>query len=455
MPACDSTSSMQKDSSGCVLVTPGRTIKLKVLVAVEDTSNAILELLTQHEVDLLPPRELDTGLVTQKGYNVIFLEEGTADIESIRVADPRAEIILFGKRDDAPEEALGKGASAYFKTPPDPNLLMRTLENIAQVFAMRRETAQLEKLLQAQYTFTGVVGKNPLMLDIFSFMRRVAPYYKTVTITGETGTGKEVVAKALHFLGPNAESPFIACNCGAFVEGLIESELFGHRRGSFTGAVTDRVGVFEAAGDGTLFLDEIGLLPLSFQPRLLRVLQDGEFRRLGTSQASRARCRVIAATNKDLAAEATSGSFREDLFYRLASLTIKLPPLRSRKDDIPMLCKHFLDKFSKRTGKTVLGISLPAQTAMISYDWPGNIRELESAVEQAAILTTGSFIDIGCLPAAVRSAPQKNADFSPASLDFVIGTHIATVLAHCSGNRTQAAKILGISRRALQRKLEK
>lgn len=431
---------------------PGR---LKVLAALRNTSEALLGLLAGNETDQLPPEELNTHLIAQKGYNIILLENGMQALPALRAADPRAEIILFGESDDAAVEALVKGASAYFKTPPDLDLLASTIEDISEVFAIRRETAQLEKLLQAQYTFTGVVAKNPLMLDIFTYMRRIAPYYKTVTITGETGTGKEVMARALHSLSPKAESPFVACNCGAFVEGLIESELFGHRKGAFTGAITDRAGLFEAAGDGALFLDEIGLLPLSVQPHLLRVLQDGEFRRVGSSQPSKARCRVIAATNKDPAAEVRAGTFREDLFYRLNSLNIHLPPLRARKDDIPLLCRHFLDRFGKRTGKNIFGISRPAQSAMISYDWPGNIRELESVIEQAAILATGSFIDVGVLPPALREAPHRSSHLLPVSLDYVVRKHLEAVLAHCSGNRTQAAKILGISRRALQRKLEK
>ena len=429
--------------------------KLKVLAALQNTSEALLGLLAGHEIYQLPPGELDICHIAQEGYNIILLENGADALSAIRAADPRVEIILFGESDEDALEAAGKGAAAYFRTPPDLDLLARTIGDIGEVFAIRRETEQLEKLLQAKYTFNGVVAKNPFMLDIFTYMRRIAPYYRTVTITGETGTGKEVLARALHSLSPRAGSPFIACNCGAFVGGLIESELFGHRKGAFTGAVTDRVGLFEAAGDGTLFLDEIGLLPLSFQPHLLRVLQDGEFRRVGSSHPSKARCRVIAATNKDLAAEVRAGAFREDLFYRLNSLTIHLPPLRERKDDIPLLCRHLLDGFAKRTGKNIFGMSRPAQAAMISYDWPGNVRELESIIEQAAILATGSFIDVCVLPSALREAPHRSTRFFPVSLDYVVRKHIETVLAHSNGNRTQAAKILCISRRALQRKLEK
>lgn len=431
---------------------PGR---LKILAVLHNTSEALLGLLAGHEIYQLSPEELDMRQISQEGYNIIFLENGAAAVSAVKAADPRVEIILFGESDEAALDALANGATAYFKAPPDLDLLARTIEDISEVFIIRRETAQLEKLLQAKYTFKGVVAKNPLMLEIFNYMRRIAPHYRTVTITGETGTGKEVLARALHSLSPKAGSPFVACNCGAFVEGLIESELFGHKRGAFTGAITDRAGFFETAGDGTLFLDEIGLLPLSFQPHLLRVLQDGEFRRVGSSQPAKARCRVIAATNRDLASDVKAGAFREDLFYRLNSLTIHLPPIRERKDDIPLLCRHLLDRFSRRTGKNIFGISRPAQAAMISYDWPGNVRELESIIEQAAILATGPFIDVCVLPPALREAPHRSNQFCPASLDSVVKKHIATVLAHSNGNRTQAAKALGISRRALQRKLER
>jgi transcriptional regulator with PAS, ATPase and Fis domain len=239
------------------------------------------------------------------------------------------------------------------------------------------------------------------------------------------------------------------------VEGLIESELFGHRKGAFTGAISDHAGLFEAAGDGTVFLDEIGLLPFSSQPHLLRVLQSGEFRRVGSSQPSKAKCKVIAATNEDLANAVKKGTFREDLFYRITPLTIHLPPLRERKDDIPLLCRHFLGKFNKNTGKKVFGISRQAQSAMMSYNWPGNIRELENTIEQAAIMTTRSFIDLNDLPSTIAEAPRKSNLFSPLNLEDLVKHHIERVLSVTNGNRTQAARKLGISRRALQRKLDK
>jgi len=300
--------------------------------------------------------------------------------------------------------------------------------------------------LHPQIKKPGVYGQT--------LIRRIAPYFKTITIMGETGTGKEVIGKALHLLSPAATKPFIVCNCAGLVESLVESELFGHAKGSFTGAITDKIGLFEAAEEGAIFLDEIGELPLSMQPRLLRVLQSGEFRRVGSNKPLKAHCRVIAATNKDLAHEVKSGKFREDLYYRLTPLTILMPPLRDRKDEIPLLCRFFLERFNERTGKKVFGISRPAQAALLTYEWHGNVRELENILEQAAVMTTETFIRLEDLPIHLREIPAKQvADIM--LLDEVVKKHIEQVLRQCNGNRSRASKIMGISRRALLRKIEK
>ena len=323
-----------------------------------------------------------------------------------------------------------------------------------EVQTTRRETAELEKLLDSKYRLEGVIGKNPRMLEIFNFLRRIAPYYQTITIMGETGTGKEIIAKALHALSPASKGPFVVCNCGGLMENLIESELFGHTKGAFTGAVSEKAGLFEAAKDGTILLDEVGELPLAFQPHLLRVLQDGEFRRIGSTQRLTARCRVIAATNKDLAAEMKKGTFREDLFYRLTPLTLQVPPLRDRKDDIHLITRHFLQILCQKMGKSMVGVSRPAQIAMLNHDWPGNIRELENVLHQAAILANESFISMDDLPGFMRTDTPK-AHRPPSSLDDMSKQHIQAALDQCSGNRSGTARVLGISRRALQRKIQK
>jgi two-component system response regulator AtoC len=293
------------------------------------------------------------------------------------------------------------------------------------------------------------------MLDLFSLIRRIAPYFRTVTIMGETGTGKELVARALHTLGTQSKQPFVVCNCGGFVETLIESELFGHKKGSFTGAVRDRVGLFQAAGTGTLFLDEIGELPLSFQPHLLRALQNGEYRPVGSTELLYARCRIVAATSKNLAEEVKKGRFREDLYYRLTPLAITIPPLRERKDDLLLLSRFFLGRANTTIGKNVLGISRATQETLMGHEWPGNVRELENVITQAVILSGESFVKPDHLPAYLAQQPQGKKISASQQLEDMIKAHLEAVLAECNGNRTHAAKKLGVSRRSLLRRIEK
>jgi len=272
-------------------------------------------------------------------------------------------------------------------------------------------------------------------------------------ITGETGTGKEVLARRVHKLSQSSNEPFIACNCSGFIETLIESELFGHVKGAFTGAIADKKGLFEAAGSGTLFLDEIGDMPLGFQPHLLRVLQDGEFRPVGSTRTMRAKCRVIAASNVDLEEKVKKGLFREDLYFRLAVITIDLPALRERKEDIRLLCYSLMNKFKKSIKKKVIGISIPAQRYLVSYDWPGNVRELENVIERAILVTTANFIRPQDLPPYIKNL--KSSGGEGLSVDETLKNHIHRVLVTVGGNKTKAASLLGISRRALQRKIEK
>jgi DNA-binding NtrC family response regulator len=431
---------------------------LKVLLSLKNPSKDILSVLSDHKIENLSDSSQLVKAVSDSCYNLVFLDWGVDILSSIKAADPRVEIIILGDNNIDPVEAVKLGASAYFSYPVDFNALRETVNTIEDMFGMRLETAKLERLLNSKYTFAGLVGRNPEMLEIFSFVRRIAPYYKTVTVMGETGTGKELIAKAIHSLSPVSKGPFVVCNCGGLVEGLVESEFFGYVKGSFTGAVKDKAGLFEAANEGTIFLDEIGELPLSFQPSLLRVLQDGEVRRIGSNRSFKTTCRVIAATNTDLSEELKNGRFREDLYYRLTPLTINAPPLRERKDDIQLLCRFLIDKFSRRTGKKVFGISRPAQIVLMSHNWPGNIRELENVVEQAAMLTPESFIRLNDLPPYMREikhGPPSIQQTSSTSFDEVVKKHITMVLQQCEGNKTRTAQMLGLSRRALSRKMEK
>lgn len=429
---------------------------LKVLNALQGAGPGELAgVLTGHETHALGPSESLSEKITRNSYNIVLFDGPIETIPEIKRLDPRVEVFHIGDRQDTAMDAIKSGASAYFTKPVDAARLLQAVETVSEEFLMRRETAELESQLHVKYTFAGlVVGKNPKMLEIFALIRRIAPYYTTVLIYGETGTGKDVIAKALHKLGTGDGKPFVVCNAGALTETLIESELFGHKKGSFTGAISDKIGLFEAAEDGNIFLDEIGELPITFQPKFLRVLQDGEFRPVGSNKSLKAKCRVIAATNRDLSGELESGRFRRDLYYRITPLVITLPPLRDRKDDIPLLSRFFIQKFNARTNKIIRGISRPAQAVLMEYGWPGNVRELENTIEQAAIMTTESFIRADDIPASIRES-KPHAINPLSALDDVVRQHIENALKICNNNRTKAAKLLKVSRRALLRKMDK
>ncbi|HWR57277.1 MAG TPA: sigma-54 dependent transcriptional regulator [Thermodesulfovibrionales bacterium] len=430
---------------------------LRVLYALKNPVKEILSLISSYKTDIFSPDMSITKVISENYYDIVFLEGELNSFVEIKTVDPRVEVILFGNHETDAVEAVRMGVFAWFPLPVDSlERLQETVDSISDIVRTRSETAELEKQLSSKYTFAGIVGKNPGMVDIFGFVRRISPYFKTATIMGETGTGKETIAKSLHSLSPVAKHPFLSINCGALGANLIESELFGHKKGSFTGAIADKTGLFEAAGEGTILLDEIGELPLAVQPHLLRVLQDGEVRPIGSNRSFRAKCRVIATTNRNLAEEVKKGHFREDLFYRLTPLTITVPPLRERKDDLPLLCRHFLFHFSNRTGKKVLGISMPAQSALFAYDWPGNVRMLESVLEHAAILTKASFIRLEDLPSYVfNGSYEQRTIASELSLDDVIKAHIERVLWESDGNRSKTARKLNIKRNALLRKIKK
>jgi DNA-binding NtrC family response regulator len=427
---------------------------LKILNALNGENGAMASLMNGHDVSApMPDRPLVEN-VRDGEYHLVLVDGEPAVARALREADPRISIILFG-REGEELRAVTEGATAHFTRPPDAGRLAAVIKQVDEEFALRKETGKLEKELHDKYTLSRpVVGRNPKMLEMFSFIRRVAPYYKTVLITGETGTGKECIAQALHELGSPGK-PFVALNCGGLTETLLESELFGYKRGAFTGAFSDKKGLFEAAGEGNIFLDEIGDMPLSFQPGFLRVLESGEFRPVGSNLSLRAACRVIAATNKDLKEEVRAGRFRDDLYYRLTPVVVHVPALRERKDDIPLLSRELLDRFNRRTGRNIRGISRPAQAAIMAYDWPGNVRELENVIEQAAMVTSESFIRLEDLPPLLREGRPPKPSAEVDSLDSVIKEHIALALRLSGSNRTHAARKLHISRRALLRKMQK
>ena len=400
--------------------------------------------------------------------------DGSAVIDAAvgRYSDVIAIVITgYGTVKDA-VEAIKRGASDFVNKPFQIDELLHALDSAIEQRRLKSENAYLRAQLEERYRFEGVVGKGRAMRRVFQVLETVAPTSSTILITGETGTGKEVVARAIHHNSPRRMHRFVALNCAAIPETLLEAEMFGHVRGAFTGAVGNRQGRLEQAHKGTLFLDEIGTMSGALQTKLLRALQEREFERVGDSHTTKVDVRVIAATNSNLTQLVANGQFREDLFYRLNVIPVELPPLRDRQEDVPLLVQHFLDKF--RDDQIAAGQSRPpltvAQGAMrrlMAYSWPGNIRQLENAVERAVAITAGrTQIDVTDLPIEIEQAQEEPASLSPVTLPddgldlgaFV--THIERELIERSlertgGNKGRAAKLLNLKRTTLVEKLKR
>jgi two-component system response regulator AtoC len=362
---------------------------------------------------------------------------------------------------DTAIEAMKLGAYDYISKPFKPDEIILTLKKAEERELLRKENELLRNEIKREYSFENIVSKNEKMQKIFEVIQKVAQYKSTILITGESGTGKELVARALHYNSDRPSNPFIPVNCGAIPENLLESELFGHEKGAFTDAIRTKKGLFEEADGGTLFLDEIGELPLQLQVKLLRVLQDGEIRRIGDSKPIKIDVRIVAATVKDLVKEVNEGRFRDDLFYRLNVFPIHIPPLRERKEDIPLLISHFIKKFNLSLNKNVLGISPQALEILMNYKWFGNVRELENTIERAMVLADGSNIELENLPIEIREFKEKVELASLAEEEYSIKKAskileinlIQKALKKTRGNHTQAARLLEISHRALLYKI--
>jgi DNA-binding NtrC family response regulator len=380
-------------------------------------------------------------------------------LDRVLANDPGNDFILMSGHysTESAVDAIRNGACDYLAKPLNMDRLRARVRALVEAANTRLKTSRLDHDLIDIFQFQGMIGRSPLMLEAFAKIRRIAPHFQSVLVTGETGTGKELVARALHDLSPKASAPFAICNCSALVETLLESELFGYVRGAFTGAQHNKQGIFEYASGGTVFLDEIGELPLPAQAKLLRVLQNHEVQRVGSPVPHKVDVRVIAATHRDLRKMVAAGQFREDLFYRLSPLEITVPSLAQRKEDLPLLQRHFLEKYSTRYQKEITGITRRAQAQLAAHSWPGNIRELENAISSSCIMATGPIIDLADLPENLRAPVQINDASSQdlVTLEVMQLRYLRKVLAVVGGNKAKAAEILGVGRNTIYQMLSR
>lgn len=405
-------------------------------------------------LEVLKKTEIDIAIVDLQMPRM----NGIELLREIKKQDPNIEVLLitgFGTISSA-VEAMKLGAYDYITKPVKLEEVENLIRRIVQTRTLISENRMLRQQLKKKYKFQNLIGATPQMQEIFKIIARVSQNNCTVLIQGESGTGKELIARAIHFNGPNADKPFIPIDCGSINENLVESELFGHERGAFTGAYTSKKGLFRVAHGGTVFLDEIGDIPKDVQAKLLRALQERKIKPVGGTKFIDIDVRVIAATNRNLDEAITDGQFRKDLFYRLNVVQINVPPLRERKDDIPLLVNHFIKNFNK-PGRAIKGISKEALEVLMNYDWPGNVRELENVIERAFALGTSDLITIDDLPSALvmksRKTPLWEDELKP--LAEIEKEAILKTLEKTGGDKQAAARILKIDRSTLYRKLHR
>jgi len=456
------------------------TPRLIKLLAIDDDPQSlelVSEALSDNGLEIFTADDPERGLeLMRREHPEIVLSDvvmpkmsGMELLSRILEVDPATDVVLMTAHysTDAAVEAIKKGACDYLTKPISLPVLRERIEKLAADARRRLRATQLDAELMDTCQFEGMVGRSPLMWEMFGQIRRVAPHYRACAVTGPTGTGKELVAQALHKLS-QASGPMVVCNCSAVVETLFESELFGHVKGAFTGATTNKMGLFEYADGGTLFLDEIGDMPLATQAKLLRVLQNQEVQRVGSLSARRVDVRVVAATNHDLRAQIAEKRFREDLYYRLSMVEIRTPALADRKEDLPLLERFFIRKFAAQYRKPVDSITPRAQILLARHAWPGNVRELENVIGHACMLATGEAIDIPDLPQYMRqagpapvltAAPLIEAAVAagrdPLSFDEQERRVIEQALDRSGGNQVHAARLLGITRDKLRYKIKK
>jgi DNA-binding NtrC family response regulator len=430
-------------------------------------------------------RELLTKVLEKNGYQVTAAGDGTQALallekepvdlvvtdvrmpglggmealKAIKELNPDIVVIImtaFGSIDQA-VQAVKEGAYDYINKPFKIDEMLLTIRKALDERRLRHEVSVLRHELRTRYHFENLIGKSRAMQEVFSLIEQVAGSRSTVMIYGKSGTGKELVAKAVHYNSQRASKPFVAVNCAAIPSELLESELFGHEKGSFTGAIATKVGKFEMATGGSLFLDEVGSMRLDLQAKILRALQEREIERVGGTRTIKIDVRVIAATNRDLKKAVEEGTFREDLYYRLNVVPITLPDLKDRQEDIPLLANHFVQKFTQESNSTIREISREAMGILLSYPWPGNVRELENVIERAVTLGRGPAIQPGDLPPhlAGGAGPVEKALAQEATLEDLERDYIRAVLRRTKGHQIRAAAILGIDRRTLYRKIRR
>jgi|SRR5271157_493878 len=444
--------------------------RLFTIVAIDDDPRA-LELVrdvfaAETDVSIVTAADASSGLeaVRRLRPRIVLLDlvipgaKGMSVLDDIVRLSPETDVILLtgNYSTESAVEAIRKGASDYLTKPVGVSLLRDRVGKVIESERRRARANRLNTELMETCQFQGMVGGSPPMLEVFDRIRRAAPHFRTALVTGPTGTGKELAARALHGLSPVQSKPLAVCNCSAIVETLFESELFGHVKGAFTGAAADKIGYFEYAAGGAVFLDEIGEMPLATQAKLLRVIENREYQRVGSPVPRKTDVRIIAATNRDLRKLASQGSFREDLYYRLSMIEIGLPSLAERSGDLPLLERYFLERFSKEYAKPVQRVTRRGEAVLAAYPWPGNVRELENVLGHACMMTDGDAIDVAGLPEHLRNPPPRSHPERAelVSMSVMERRHAYSVLAALNGNKVQAAKVLGIHRATLARLLQ-
>jgi len=456
---------------------------MPAILIVEDEPKMLrlLELnLTEEGYTTHTASDAETGLNTlrQEKIDLVVTDlklpgmDGLEFLQAVKRADARIPVIVmtaYGTVETA-VEAMKAGASDYVLKPFSLEEMKLIVRKELDVHSLREENRSLREALGRRYEFKNIVARSPKMQEVLATVERVAPTNSTILLGGESGVGKDMIARALHQHSRRVAGPFVKINCTAIPENLLESELFGYEKGAFTGAVSSKPGKFELADKGTIFLDEIGDVPGTTQVRLLRVLQDREFERLGGTKTLKVDVRVVAATNQDLRAALEQGTFREDLYYRLNVVPINIPPLRERKEDVPYLVDHFIERFVRESGKPIKGITPAAQKMLMEFHWPGNVRELENIIERAVSLSAGAMLDVadirldlspsrpgGADIASFTMSPGGTTAFPPpgVTLEQFEDEMIKEALRRAGGNKSQAARLLGLSRNALRYRLAK